>query len=338
MGHLDGNERLKLLKQASKMRKAALAKGGRRTSLGDLLPDLQSGGETRLTPTRRGCVTWVGPKTAAIDGQEADLDGHRLAVGDIALVSEFEGHARVVGFEPRRTKLSRPDVDNEHLERVIVANVDVVGIVVSVLAPPLHPRLIDRYLVAIQIGGADPVLIVNKTDLLEGEALERELAKIAPYAALDIPILACSVETGQGLAELREMLSGKTCAFVGHSGVGKSSLANGLFPDLALKTGGLMRNYGRGAHTTTASSLYEVGQGTRLIDTPGIRSFGLGRMSRTALQASFPEFAGFACRFRDCSHRHEPGCGVRAAVELGEIFGERFDTYLRLYEEVASGR
>lgn len=334
LGHLDGNERTKLLKQASKLRKMALAHGGRKSSLGDLLGEMTRAPAPIPSDSVAGTVTWVGPKTAMVDGKEADLNGFRLAAGDLAHVSPFEDRLKVVGVEDRRTKLSRPDVQNPHLERVIVANVDVVVIVVSVGTPPLHPRLIDRYLVAIQMGGAMPMIVVNKTDLLPPADLEVEVQKTVPYAALEVPILAVSVETGQGLDALRESLAGKTCAFVGHSGVGKSSLANGLFPELDLKVGGLMRNYGRGAHTTTTSSLFDVGDGTRLIDTPGIRSFGLGKMSRQELQLAFPEFERFACRFRDCSHVHEPGCGVQAAVDAGDLFRERYETFLRLLEEV----
>ena len=312
----------------------ALAHGGRKSSLGDLLGEMTRPAAPVPTSSVPELVTWVGPKTAQVGGREADLNGYRLAVGDYAHVSEFEDRFRVVGLQDRRTKLSRPDVQNENLERVIVANIDVVVIVVSVVTPPLHPRLIDRYLVAVQMGGAAPMIVVNKTDLMDEIELAEELQKIAPYSVLDVPILAVSVETGQGMDALRESLAGKTCAFVGHSGVGKSSLANGLFPDLALKVGGLMRGHGRGAPTTTTSSLFDVGNGTKLIDTPGIRSFGLGKLSRLELQGAFPEFDRFACRFRDCSHRHEPGCGVKTAVESGEVYRERYETFLRLLEEV----
>lgn len=334
LGHLDNNEAYKLLKQASKMRKLALEKGGRKVALGDLLKDLTQTSSNGAAASETGLVTWVGPKTAIVNELEADANGHRLAVGDIALVADFEGHRKVVGIEPRRTKLSRPDVHNPHLERVIVANVDAVCIVVSVVTPPLHPRLIDRYLVAIQHGGAEPLIVVNKTDLLDESGLSEEFEKIAPYAALDVPIFACSTQTRNGLDALQDALKGKTCAFVGHSGVGKSSIANALFPDLRLKVGELMSGHGRGAHTTTWSSLFDVGNGTRLIDTPGIRSFGLGKMSLLELQASFPEFLEFACRFRDCTHDHEPDCGVKDAVQAGLLFRERHETYLRLLEEV----
>lgn len=296
--------------------------------------------QSEATPTAQnqdaqtGTVTWIGPKSALVNGQSAELNGHRVAVGDEVSFTSNAEHLQITAIRPRKTYLSRPDVGNAHLERVIVANVDVVGIVVSVVSPPLHPRLIDRYLVAIQLGGAEPVIIINKCDLLPEDALAEELQKVAPYASLDVPLYACSTQTGKGLKELSECLAGKTCAFVGHSGVGKSSLANGLFPELELKTGELIRGYGRGTHTTTSSSMFQVGNGTRLIDTPGIRSFGLGKMTREQLQAAFPEFEGQACRFRDCSHLHEPHCGVQTAAREGTIHPARYETYRRLAAEV----
>ena len=130
------------------------------------------------------------------------------------------------------------------------------------------------------------------------------------------------------------MLSGKLCAFVGHSGVGKSSLLNALEPGLGIETGEVWRGYGRGTHTTTASTLHQVGNGLRVIDTPGIRSFGLWNLDAAELSFYFPEFQGVACRFAGCSHSHEPSCGVKAAVASGRIARVRYDTYLRLMAEL----
>jgi ribosome biogenesis GTPase len=259
------------------------------------------------------------------------LAGQRVAVGDEVTIglSEDRETWQLVTIGERRTKLSRPDVGNANLERVVVANVDVVCLVVAVVAPPLHPRIIDRYLIAIEKGGAAPILCVNKVDLLD-ERSGDELAKLDPYRALNVPIYSCSTKTGDGIEDVRAALHGKTAAFVGHSGVGKSSLMNALYPGLDLDTGAVSEGYGRGTHTTSASSLHDFPGGTRLIDTPGIRSFGIGKLTPQELQWHFPEFEQVNCKFRDCSHDHEPNCGVREAARSGAIHPARYDTYLRL--------
>ncbi len=243
-----------------------------------------------------------------------------IAVGDEATV--VNGVVRAI--RPRRTWLGREDPLYGH-GRVIVANVDVVVVVISVVAPPLHPRIIDRYLIAIGRGGAEPLVAVNKIDLGD-----EELVLLAPYAAAGVAIVPVSADTGFGLEELRGRLEGKTCAFVGHSGVGKSSLMNAIAPQIAQATGEVSEGYGRGTHTTTASSMFDLGGGTRLVDTPGIRSFGLGKLTAEELAWGFPEFENFGCRMRGCTHLHEPGCGVQQAVAEGAIPEFRYETYRRL--------
>ena len=254
-----------------------------------------------------------------------------LAVGDEAALEQRGDHCFVVGVLPRRTKLSRPDAGNANLERVVVANVDAVVVVVSVVSPPLHPRVIDRYLIAIQRGGAIPVIAVNKLDLHTSEtALAEDLERLRPYEALGVPVVLCSAGDGRGRTELLEVLKGHLSAFVGHSGVGKSSLLNMMRPELALKTGAVSERYGRGTHTTTRSTLWDLGDGTRMIDTPGIRSFGLWKLAEEELLWYFPEFAKVRCKFGDCSHIHEPSCGVKEGVQNGAISEDRYKTYLRL--------
>ena len=283
---------------------------------------------------RKGVVTSVYAHEADVEtplGIERTLRGtNSVAPGDNVTVGEIGDHPTVLSVELRRSKLSRPDVDNENKERLIVANVDIVVIVVSVVSPPLHPRLIDRYLVAIQNGGAKPVVCVNKLDLLDDHS---ELEVLEPYRQIGIPIILCSTKTSKGVDELRTLVEGQTVAFVGHSGVGKSSLANAFAPSLKLNTGDVSEGYGRGTHTTTVSSLHRLPNSTTLIDTPGIRSFGLWSTTKEEIEQSFPEFNGFTCRFRNCSHREEPGCGILGAVEGGQISPDRYHTFLRLREE-----
>lgn len=264
-----------------------------------------------------------------------------IAVGDEVRFAAFSRSGsevlyRVEEVLPRRSVLSRPDVLNPRLERVIAANVDFGVHVVSVVRPPLRLALIDRYRIAIERGGAEPVLCVNKTDLLPDAAARRELeAKLRPYRETGQRILFCSTKTGEGLAELRQLLEASTAVFVGHSGVGKSSLINGLSPELDLETREVHAESGQGRHTTTRSSLFHVGE-IRLIDTPGVREFGLWQLEPEELRAYFPDFDRFAlgCRFSDCSHTHEPQCAVRAATEAGELPAVRYRTYCRLLESL----
>lgn len=292
---------------------------------------------------KQGVVVWIGKKSCRVRVPGAEVlcevsgDIQReqqtlLAVGDDVVVNVGELHNAVRQVLPRRTRLSRPDQQNPNIERVVVANVDIVVITVSVKTPPLHPRLIDRYLVAIQRGGAKPIICVNKLDLLSDVEREVELAKLQPYITTGVEITTCSTVSHEGMLKLKQAVEGKTCAFVGHSGVGKSSILNAIKPDLNLDTGGVSESYGRGTHTTTASSLYYLPGNTRLIDTPGIRSFGLWKMSAQELCWYFPEFESPAgsCKFGDCSHTHEPICGVKAAVNDGRVSRHRYETYMRL--------
>jgi ribosome biogenesis GTPase / thiamine phosphate phosphatase len=280
---------------------------------------------------RKRCEVVLGAERidCILTPEQAKWQQSQFAVGDLVNVHKSEEIWRIHSVQPRKTKLSRPDPGSDDRERVIVANVDVIVVVVSVKAPPLHPRVIDRYLIAIQRGGAEAVIAVNKSDLLDPD--DEEFNLLDPYRGL-APIIRVSASAKLGLKELREKLEGKRSAFVGHSGVGKSSLLNALKPDLRLDTGSLSEGYGRGTHTTTSSHLWDLGDGTEIIDTPGVRAFGLFKLAKEELIDYFPEFEGIPCRFRDCSHTVEPACGIRAAAEAGQINPARFDTYKRILE------
>ena len=260
-----------------------------------------------------------------------------IAVGDLVELEELADLTRVIAVQERRSSLARPDPANDGRERVIAANIDVAVVVLSVVAPRLRPALIDRFLVALDYGGVAPVLCVNKVDLFGASDGRASVMRILePYRALEIPCLLTSAETGEGVSELRELLGTKTCVFTGHSGVGKSTLLNALDPGSARDTGGVREGDGKGQHTTSSSALRILESGLRLIDTPGIRTFGLWKLDGEGLRRSFREFEEFrgSCRFRDCTHVHEPGCAVVAATESGAVAPARYAAYRRLLDEL----
>ncbi|MGH9456488.1 MAG: ribosome small subunit-dependent GTPase A [Thermoanaerobaculia bacterium] len=263
-------------------------------------------------------------------------DENDLAPGDHVRVRREPSRNVVIEILPRSSLLSRSDPFDPRKERVIAANIDLVVHVASVVAPPLRPGLIDRYLVAIQHGDAAPLIAVNKVDLLPPEDRDEELSRLDIYRALGVPVVFCSTETREGLDDLRQRLVGKTTVFAGHSGVGKSSLVKALKPELTLRVASVRAKTRTGRHTTTRSTLYDLGNGTRVIDTPGIREFGLWQVDPRELRFYFPEFQEPArsCRFNDCVHDEEPDCGVKAAVEEGRIDADRYANYIKLLEEL----
>lgn len=276
-----------------------------------------------------GQIEQCGLPTAIAQDQRS-----RVAVGDRVKFAARGDDFLLYEVLPRDTWLARPDPLNPRLQRVVAANIHTVVQVASVVKPPLRPALLDRYLVAIQHGGALPVVCINKVDLLSPDEREQELAPLTPYRRLGVPVIECSTVDGRGIEALRQLLKNKTAAFVGHSGVGKSSLVNALSPATDAATGEVSESRGTGRHTTTRSNLYTLGDGIRLIDTPGIREFGLWNLSPEGLREYFSDFhePAAACKFSNCSHSHEPRCGVRQAVDDGRLSAARYETYLRILD------
>ena len=223
---------------------------------------------------------------------------------------------------PRKNRFIRP----------AVANVDALVVFAANVNPVTEPFLIDR--VAAIAGDQDVqvYICINKSDLDPAE----ELVEI--YKKAGFPVICASAQTGEGVAELKALLQGKFAAFTGNTGVGKSSMLNALCPELELATGEVSEKLGRGRHTTRHVELYRLNESTYVADTPGFSSFDTDQMDvilKENLQYAFPDFGDYVgrCQFHDCSHRAEPGCAVRSAVEAGKIGTTRYESYLRLYEK-----
>ncbi len=249
-------------------------------------------------------------------------EGSSPLTGDLVEITVERGKGMVEKILPRKNSFVRP----------AVANVDALVVFAANVNPVTEPFLIDR--VAAIAGDQEvPVyLCVNKCDLDPAVDLVRI------YRKAGFPVIPTSAETGEGVEALRELLKGKLTAFTGNSGVGKSSILNRLCPDLALPTGEVSEKLGRGRHTTRHVELYSLGNDTYVADTPGFSSFDTDQMDvilKENLQYAFPDFGPYLgkCQFRDCSHRKEPGCAVRTAVESGEIEQSRYDSYGKLYEK-----
>ena len=250
------------------------------------------------------------------------------AVGDEVLFTPMpDGEGEIEKLLPRRTKLSRHDILRPTREQVIAANVDQVLACQAAAEPPLDPFQIDRTLIMAGAGGMGAALVVNKVDLVPRSALEPLLE---PYPGIGLRILFVSAATGEGIEELRELLRGKVTVLLGPSGAGKSSLVNALKPDLKLRTGEVSWKTGEGTHTTSWAELIDVG-GCWIVDTPGIEFFTLWGVDEKNLADLFPEFAQIGCRFKDCTHTVEPGCGI---LEGRGIHPLRQASYLRMLGEI----
>lgn len=242
----------------------------------------------------------------------------------------------VTALRPRDTLLVRPDPYGKL--KPVAANIDRILLVIAPFPDP-SPLLVDRYLVACELTGIRPVILLNKADLVTPALAPALDALLAPYAAIGYETRRISAGTGQ-LADLSVLIGGRTVVFVGQSGVGKSSIVNVLLPDAAQKVAAISDSSRLGQHTTTTARLFHLPGGGTLIDSPGIREFGLWHIDEDQLLAGYVEFQPFlgSCRFRNCAHRQEPGCALREAVAAGQIDAGRFERFNRLREELKAPR
>jgi ribosome biogenesis GTPase len=258
-----------------------------------------------------------------------------VAVGDRVTVS-LDGSDRgvVESVLPRQNILARHDVFYTHLQQVLVANADQLLIVASWREPHLWPELVDRYLIAAERNDLLPLICVNKIDLADDLAACR--GTLQPYLDLGYHILYTSTVTREGIPELKQALQGRTTVLAGLSGVGKSSLLNAIQPSLQIHTQEVSDYSYQGRHTTAQASMKELEIGGFVVDTPGIREFGLGGLQPAELVRFYPEIAAVAdrCRFPDCSHTHEPDCAVKTAVEQGQVSAMRYHSYGCIYDSL----
>jgi ribosome biogenesis GTPase len=277
-----------------------------------------------------------------LQAQEID-ETNPVAVGDRVVVRpEPDGTGLITEILPRHNQLSRRAAGRKAgREHVIVANVDAAWVVQSTFLPKFNPGFVDRFLVMAEAYHLDAGIVINKVDLLEGEDEAREVLDFWTnlYRSLGYPVLWTSAKDGTGVDSFRQALAGRTSAIAGPSGVGKSSLLNAVDPTLEIRTGDISERTRKGKHTTTFATLHELslprtqsgGRGF-VVDTPGLREFGIWDMTPQELAGYFVEMRPYIghCRFPNCTHDHEPGCAVGEAVDAGEVSQERYAGYLAI--------
>ncbi len=265
-----------------------------------------------------------------------------VAVGDLVEYDRADENspATIKSILSRQNCIIRKSTNLSRQSHVIAANVDMAFLIVTVDFPEVKLQFVDRFLVTCEAYRVPVTIIINKMDLYDEGSLERVEAFEAIYTSVGYNVIKCSATEGLGIDTLREMCKEKVVLFSGQSGVGKSSVISSLDPSLNLRTGEISAYHLQGKHTTTFYEMHPIATGGFVIDTPGIRGFGLVDVSQEELSTYFPEMLRIEdnCRFAPCTHTHEPGCAVKAAVESGEIPYERYESYLGMLEEESKYR
>ena len=287
------------------------------------------------------------PFPAVLKGRirlKANDSTNPVAVGDrVRFETQSEDLGEVTLTNPalitevldRKNYVVRKSTNLSRQSHVIAANIDMAFAVVTLYFPEVKLPFLDRMLVTCEVYGVPVTILLNKVDLYRQEAPETVENFINIYTKAGYNVVETSAKTGEGIEELRKICDGKVCLFSGESGVGKSSLIKALDPTLDPKIGKISVAHLQGKHTTSLYEMYELASGGAVIDTPGLRGFGLVNLEKEEIARYFPEMlrAAEGCRFTPCTHTHEPGCAVKEAVENGEISAERYSSYLGMIEE-----
>jgi len=265
-----------------------------------------------------------------------------IAVGDrVRVTLDGEGGGSIEEVLPRHSRLARASAGEGKMLQVLVANLDQALVVSSIEEPEFRPHLVDRILAGCEHEDIGAIIVINKVDLGQGCLADERVQKWKTfYEKLGYEVLAVSAETGLGVDVLHDDLADKLTVFCGLSGVGKSSLLNAIQPGLALAVGEVSEKWKEGRHTTTHSSLLRLDNGGHVVDTPGIRNFGLFGLEPREIAPLFVELRPYLsqCRFQDCLHTHEPRCAVKQALEKGDLTQQRYDSYLELLADAEKGR
>ncbi|WP_310555944.1 ribosome small subunit-dependent GTPase A [Flavobacterium sp.] len=261
-----------------------------------------------------------------------------IAVGDIVDYDLDENSDTVTGvinnIHERKNYIVRKSVNLSHQMHIIASNLDYVFLLITINNPPTTTNFIDRFLVTAEAYGIETILVFNKIDTYDEAMLDEQLFMQYIYQTIGYKCLRVSSTEGKGIEELKDIMKDKVTMFSGHSGVGKSTLVNAMEPSLHLKTKTISEQSKQGQHTTTFAEMYDLSFGAQIIDTPGIKGFGIVDMEKEEISGYFPEFFKLKdqCKFNNCLHKDEPKCAVKDALEKDEISYSRYNSYLKILE------